>query len=1186
MRSIPFVLGCLAALGLAGSASQGQTYYSTTVMGDGPLLYWNFDEADGDVLQRMPIVPAPVGTANDLIPAGDAGRVGHGAIGSGLNLGRAASLGGSGAFAASGVRAGRAVLPGAYGVEFWVQFAGPTGAGGRNEYLVNFGGNSPAFIYDFTPTEIEMYTTGGAIGGRTAGGPVVTDGAWHHVLFAYYGDGTDGVADRVDAYLDGEAYPYIGNFISRRLSLANVVVGASSALGVNGLNGHIDEVAVYDWSGLADEAAVSARVEAIVTGHRAAAMAAGGDYGSVVRAHEPLLYWNFDEEEGPARQLMDIVFPPVTHENDLVPQLGAWRASHEEIESGLELGRAADLDGTSYFEAEALRATVASLGPPWALEFWMQVQGENNGLRQDYLVAFGPTGNDPAFIYDYKPNQLEVYHVPRTDNGPIVHDTDWHHVVWVYYGNGTEGVADRMDVYLDGVPMGNVRNTFGRAIRLDSVMRVGAALPGGVNGFEGRLDEVAIYDLSSAGDAAAVEARVSAMVSRHYAAAFGDPGMTTLTLSGQPGSVVGAIGETATFTVVATLTGAPAGAVIEYQWQRNGANLPGATGPSYTTPTLRLADVGEASYRVRVSYGGLVEVSEPARLTVPAPASPGPTPYSAVVLADGPVAYWNFDEGSGGAIQRAPLASPAPLTTENDLVPMFGAYRTLHSELGSGLDLGRAADLDGVSHFEAEMLRAPKRSLAAPWAVEFWMQVQGDNSGDRQDYLVAFGPSGNDPAFIYDYKPDQLEMFHGQRTDGGPVISDEAWHHVMWVFYGDGTVGVANRVDAYLDGERIGNVRNTFSRELRLDSVARVGAALPSGVGGFEGRLDEVAIYDLGPVGDAAAIQARVETMIERRLARARSSGGDSYASLVLGDDPILYWNFDEADGNALQRAPVVLPDPDNTRNTLAAMGGVRADHAALGSGLTLGYAGEFDGSGRFQASGLELGRAGLSGPYAIELWFQIQGANDGERQDYLANFGPNAPGVIYDYKPDELELFGGAGGRTDGGPILSDNAWHHLMWVYYGDGERGVADRVDAILDGERYPHIGNSLNRTLVLDPVVVGAANLAGANGFEGRIDEVALYDLSGFTDEAALEAATTGMVARRLAAAREAAPIRPSLGYVRSGNQLTLTWAGTGFLLESAEAVSGASWSPVAGGGTSPVTVSIEGEAGRYYRLRTP
>ena len=69
-------------------------------------------------------------------------------------------------------------------------------------------------------------------------------------------------------------------------------------------------------------------------------------------------------------------------------------------------------------------------------------------------------------------------------------------------------------------------------------------------------------------------------------------------------------GQTATFTVVAT-----GSAPLAYQWQKNGTNIFGATGPSYTTPATILSDNG-STYRVIVSNAADIIMSNAATLTV------------------------------------------------------------------------------------------------------------------------------------------------------------------------------------------------------------------------------------------------------------------------------------------------------------------------------------------------------------------------------------------------------------------------------------------------------------------------------------------------------------------------------------------------------------------------------------------
>jgi hypothetical protein len=86
-----------------------------------------------------------------------------------------------------------------------------------------------------------------------------------------------------------------------------------------------------------------------------------------------------------------------------------------------------------------------------------------------------------------------------------------------------------------------------------------------------------------------------------------DPGVAPQ-ITTQPASVTADDGTTATFNVVAT-----GGA--SYQWQRDGANIVGATLATYTTPTLGLADNG-AVYTVLVANTAGSTTSNPATLTV------------------------------------------------------------------------------------------------------------------------------------------------------------------------------------------------------------------------------------------------------------------------------------------------------------------------------------------------------------------------------------------------------------------------------------------------------------------------------------------------------------------------------------------------------------------------------------------
>src|SRR5580693_1135388 len=88
----------------------------------------------------------------------------------------------------------------------------------------------------------------------------------------------------------------------------------------------------------------------------------------------------------------------------------------------------------------------------------------------------------------------------------------------------------------------------------------------------------------------------------------------------QPSSQTVTAGQSATFTIVAT--GSP---TLTYQWQKNGANIAGATSASYTTPATATSDSGE-SFDVIVTNSFGTVTSNSASLTVNPSTGSNPPP--------------------------------------------------------------------------------------------------------------------------------------------------------------------------------------------------------------------------------------------------------------------------------------------------------------------------------------------------------------------------------------------------------------------------------------------------------------------------------------------------------------------------------------------------------------------------------
>jgi hypothetical protein len=116
-----------------------------------------------------------------------------------------------------------------------------------------------------------------------------------------------------------------------------------------------------------------------------------------------------------------------------------------------------------------------------------------------------------------------------------------------------------------------------------------------------------------------------------------------VTITTQPAGQTVAVGQTATFTVVATGT-----APLAYQWQKNSTAIAGATSASYTTPAVTAADNG-AKFVVVVSDATGSATSTAATLTVGSGSAP---------LA-GDVPTYHYDAMRSGANSNETVLTPA-----------------------------------------------------------------------------------------------------------------------------------------------------------------------------------------------------------------------------------------------------------------------------------------------------------------------------------------------------------------------------------------------------------------------------------------------------------------------------------------------------------------------------------------------
>jgi hypothetical protein len=136
-------------------------------------------------------------------------------------------------------------------------------------------------------------------------------------------------------------------------------------------------------------------------------------------------------------------------------------------------------------------------------------------------------------------------------------------------------------------------------------------------------------------------------------------------------------GQSATFSVVAS------GSVLSYQWKRDGGDIPGATGSSYTLPAVSLADDG-ASFTVVVTNGaGTVESAAAIlRVSVDAPTIVS-QPASQTVVEGSSVVFEVTASGQALSYQWLRDGTPIPGATE----PSYTLSAVTLAEDGAGFSV-------------------------------------------------------------------------------------------------------------------------------------------------------------------------------------------------------------------------------------------------------------------------------------------------------------------------------------------------------------------------------------------------------------------------------------------------------------------------------------------------------------------
>jgi len=526
---------------------------------------------------------------------------------------------------------------------------------------------------------------------------------------------------------------------------------------------------------------------------------------------------------------------------------------------------------------------------------------------------------------------------------------------------------------------------------------------------------------------------------------------------------------------------------------------------------------GQATFTdVRISRVG---VDLQLRATWPGAETAVSDPFTTTrACATGMTAYWPLNETTGSTFAPIAGASAAACTT----CPIYDDSETAwHFERAASQGVSVVGGTDAPFHWSA----------GDDLAVELWLRADATACASGNEVIVGREVGDADPQqWWLGCRGNNRRLNSWWRDindDGigieGPVV-DTRWHHL--VFQRQVT---PPRRQLVVDGELVGAsnvVLDAFDQPVAPD--LNIGWLNLSGNYHYNGHVAHLALYH--------RTLPRSEIMAHRNLGRAVSycdavppPCGDGQLDVgescddgntVANDgcspvcmresrncpaDIISYWRLD---GVGLNRF-----DDDVSGHHLAcsfhdsARDGPRCSDATAG---IIDGAQELDGS----TMGFEVGAPAVAafdwGPldsFSVEVWMRAASGSTcagnhvvvGRRQSttywWLGCAGSDGTARA------DLRDADAASGTTLSGPMVTDNAWHHLALTV-----DAVADTASLFVDGEHAQTIGIPFTSgfAMATNPVAIGLFD--ESYHFEGTVDAVAIYDralhLAEITDHWAL------------------------------------------------------------------------------------
>ena len=271
----------------------------------------------------------------------------------------------------------------------------------------------------------------------------------------------------------------------------------------------------------------------------------------------------------------------------------------------------------------------------------------------------------------------------------------------------------------------------------------------------------------------------------------------------------------------------------DYQWQRNGANIAGATTSTYTISNAALTDA--ADYRVIVSNSAGSITSVVATLTVlVAPQGPAAGTFEAALLTNNPIAFWRLNDSAGTLLlydsvgYHAAANQGVTLQAQGPQAPTYPGFPAP----------SHVASFDGAA--SAATTGASVLNGLTNFTLMGWISPAGANT-DRvglfgQNDAVELGFNDTDGVFVW--IPTSIGGWVNPKS-GPDGFASGQWYFVSLVANG-------RDVSVYVNGTQRGQVASVgWATGFSAYGFNIGGGGILDATGNFfNGQIADVAVFD------------------------------------------------------------------------------------------------------------------------------------------------------------------------------------------------------------------------------------------------------------------------------------------------------------------------------------------------------